>query len=169
MNVFTAALLAFAFFAGLMPAQAPRLHPEDLRRLTGARWTGTLTYTDYRSNKRITIPSNLSVTEATDSVGDVSSWVFDYEYPDEPKANSKQTVKLGEDGAVLDGETVVERTSLDGGALKIVTEKRGTDKDRPALFRYTYSINSSRFSVKKEVRYEGATEFFERNVYSWSR
>ena len=166
MNLLLAALLAFPLFAGLAPARTPRLHPEDLRRLTGARWTGTLTYTDYRSNKRISIPSNLFVKEAD---GDASAWVFEYEYPDEPKANGKQTLKLGEGGTVLDGETVVERTGLDGGALKFVTEKRGTDNDKSALFRYTYTISSSSFTVKKEVRYEGATEFFERNTYNWSR
>ena len=166
MNVLTAALLAFSLFAGLALQQAPKLQPEDLRRLTGARWTGTLTYTDYRSNKRVSIPSNLTIKETT---GDASSWVFEYEYPDEPKANGKQTVRLGEGGTQLDGEKVVERTSLDGGGLKFVTEKRGTDNDKPALFRYTYHINASSFSVRKEVRHEGASEFFERNVYSWSR
>ena len=166
MNLLHAALLTFSLFAGLAPAQAPRLHPEDLRRMTGARWTGTLTYTDYRSNRRISIPSNLTVKEAD---GDAPAWVFEYEYPDEPKANGKQTVRLGEGGTVLDGETVVERTSLDGGALRFVTEKRGTDNDKSALFRYTYTISSSRFSVRKEVRHEGASEFFERNTYSWSR
>lgn len=166
MNVFVVALLTLSFFAGLTLPQAPRVRPEDLRRLTGARWTGTLTYTDYRSARRISIPSNLTVSEPA---GDGTSWVFEYEYPKEPNANDRQTVKLGEDGKVLDGETVIERASLDGGALKVVTEKRGTDNDRAALFRYTYLISASSFSVKKEVRYEGAEEFFERNVYSWSR
>jgi hypothetical protein len=166
MNILVAALSAFSLFAALTPAQSAKVLPEDLRRLTGARWAGTLTYTDYGSNKRVSIPSTLTVTEAT---GDASSWVFEYAYPDEPKANGKQTVKLDEGGTRLDGETVVERTSLDDGLLRIVTERRGTDNDKPALFRYTYLIGASSFSVKKEVRYEGASEFFERNVYSWSR
>ena len=166
MNIMIAALSACSLFAALILPQSAKVLPEDLRRLTGARWAGMLTYTDYGSNKRVSIPSTLTVKEAT---GDASSWVFEYEYPDEPKANGKQTVKLDEGGTRLDGETVVERTSLDGGLLRIVTERRGTDNDKPALFRYTYLIGPSSFSVKKEARYDGASEFFERNVYSWSR
>ena len=99
----------------------------------------------------------------------MSSWVFEYEYPDEPKANGKQVVRLEEGGTLFDGEKVVERSSLDGGALRIVTEKRGRDNDRDALFRYTYTLGESSFSIRKEVRPEGAAEFFERNTYSWRR
>ncbi len=166
MNVlFSVALSASLLFAFVWP-QGARVRPEDLRRLTGARWTGTLTYTDYSSNKRVSIPSNLIVTERD---GDAASWLFEYEYPKEPKANGKREVMLTGDGATLDGETVVERSSVEGGLLRIVTEKRGTDDDRAALFRYTYLVGASSFSVRKEVRREGAEQFFERNVYSWSR
>jgi len=78
-------------------------------------------------------------------------------------------VRLEEGGTVFGGEQVVGRTSLEGGALKIVTEKRGRDNDREALFRYTYTFGDSDFSIRKEVRPEGAGEFFERNTYSWRR
>ncbi|MET0623305.1 MAG: hypothetical protein ABW250_10025 [Pyrinomonadaceae bacterium] len=164
MNVIFSAVLSASLLATLAWPQTARVRPEDLRRLTGARWTGTLTYTDYSSNKRVTISSNLSVTER-----DATSWVFEYEYPKEPKATGKQSVTLARDGATLDGETVVERSELEGGQLRVVTEKRGTDDDRAALFRYTYLIGASSFSVRKEVRRDGDEGFFERNVYSWSR
>jgi hypothetical protein len=160
------ALLTAAAFAGLFPQQSPRVSAEDLRGLTGARWTGTLTYLDYRSNKRVSIPSNLTVTQ-TD--GDETAWVFEYEYPDEPKANGKQTLKLGDGGSLFDGGTVVERTSLEGGRFRLVTEKRGKDNDKEALFRFTYTLDRSTFTIKKEVKPEGAAEFFERNTYSWQR
>jgi hypothetical protein len=166
MSVLLSALLTASLLAAFSPPQSARVRPEDLRWLTGARWTGTLTYTDYSSNKRVSIPSNLLVTEPD---GDAASWVFEYEYPKEPKANGRRAVTLGRDGAALDGEAVVERTSLDGGLLRVVTEKRGTDDGRAALCRYTYLIGASGFSVRKEVRGDGADGFFERNVYSWSR
>ncbi len=35
--------------------------------------------------------------------------VFEYQYPDEPQANSKRTVTVSKDGTVFDGETVIER------------------------------------------------------------
>lgn len=166
MNVLLTAVLSASLLVAFVWPQTAKVRPEDLRRLTGARWAGTLTYTDYSSNKRVSIPSNLSVTEQD---GDATSWVFEYEYPKEPKANGRRVVTLAGDGATLDGETVVERSSVDGGLLRVVTEKRGTDDERAALFRYTYLIGASSFSIRKEVRLDGAEQFFERNVYSWSR
>ena len=169
MNIVIAALSAFSLFAALIFPQTAKVLPEDLRRLTGARWAGMLTYTDYGSNKRVSIPSTLTVKEATESAGDASAWVFAYEYPDEPKANSLRTVTLGEGGTVLDGEKVIERTRLEGGALRVVTERAGSDDDRKALFRYTYLLGPASFQITKEVRPEGAAAFFERNRYSWTR
>jgi hypothetical protein len=166
MKLFSLALLVPVLFAGLGPRQAPGVSAEDLRKLTGARWAGTLTYVDYRSNKRVSIPSNLTVTQAA---GDETSWVFEYEYPEEPKANGRRSLKLGDGGTVFDGETVVERSGLGGGGFRLVTLKRGTDNDRDATFRFTYTLDASTFSIKKEVRPEGAPEFFERNTYSWKR
>lgn len=164
MRLLVYALLLVAFFGAR--AQTPRVTAEDFRRLTGARWNGALVYRDYSSDKQVSIRSNLTVTQAP---GDESSWVFEYEYPDEPKANGKQTLKLGGGGTTIDDETVVERMMLDGGALRVVTERRGKDNDKDAHFRYTYLIGASSFSIRKEVRAEGASEFFERNRYSWTR
>ena len=166
MKIFFAALLVASAFAGLAPAQTPRVQTEDLRRLEGAEWKGTLTYLDYRSRKKVSIPSNLTVTR---SAGDETTWVFEYRYPKEPRADGKQAVTIGGGGTVIDGERVVERTPLEGGALRIVTEREGADNDVKALFRYTYLFGPSSFSVRKEVRPEGAAEFFERNEYSWQR
>ena len=164
MKLFLLALLAA--FVGFVPQQSPKVSPQDLRKLSGARWTGTLTYLDYRSNRRVSIPSHLTVTRAG---GDENAWVFEYEYPDEPKANGRQTLKLEENGGVFDGQTVAERTGLDGGGFRLVTVKRGRDNDKDALFRFTYTLDGSAFSVKKEVGPEGGAEFFERNLYSWKR
>lgn len=158
-------LAAFFSFASALP-QTPQVRAEDLRRLTGARWSGSLVYLDYGSNKEVSIRSHLTVSE---SPGDAPSWVFEYEYPDEPKANGKKTVALGEGGKVFGDETVVGRAMLEDGTLRIVTERRGKDNDKDALFRYTYLIGASSFSIKKEVRPDGAAEFFERNRFSWGR
>jgi hypothetical protein len=168
MKVFVFALLASAFAGhfALLPRQSPRVSADDLRGLTGARWTGTLTYLDYRSNKRVSIPSNLTVTQA-DEGG--SSWVFEYEYPEEPKANGRQTLKISDGGAVFDGEKVVERAGLDRGGFRLVTVKRGRDNESEALFRFTYTFGGTTFSIKKEVSPVGSAEFFERNTYSWKR
>lgn len=166
MNIFVTVLLVASSLAGLNFSQTPKFQAKDLRRLTGAQWTGALTYLDYSANKKVSIPSNLTVTQ---SAGDKMSWVFDYQYPDEPRANKKHPVSITEGGTVIDGEKVVERMTLDAAALRIVTEQAGSDDDKRALFRHTYLFAASSFSIKKEVRYEGTAEFFERNEYRWKR
>lgn len=166
MNLFVSVLFTGLFLFAPAIRQTPKALAEDFRRLAGAQWTGTLVYLDYGSKKEVSIRSNLTVKQTAE--GDAVC-VFEFEYPDEPKANSEQTVTLGRDGTTVDDETVVERKSLDGGAVRIVTERRGKDDDKVALIRYTYMISRSSFSIRKEVRPEGASEFFERNRYSWKR
>jgi hypothetical protein len=160
-------LLIFASTAfGFVNLNAPKIKSGDFKQLTGGQWKGKLTYQDYRSNKKVSILSNLTVTESSE---EQSWWIFEYEYPDEPKANKKSIVKISKDGKTIDGETVVERTKLPNETLKIVTTKKGLDNDKPSVFRFIYLINKTTFSIKKEVKYEGTDEFFERNEYSWIR
>lgn len=161
-----AVLIAATFFGQPAAGNLPRLEAGDLKRLTGAQWKGTLTYLDYGKNKKVSIPSNLTVAGPG---ADALTWTFEYQYPDEPKANSKDAVVVGGDGTTIDGERVVERATAPDGTLKIVTEKAGRDDDKPSLFRFTYLVGATTFSIKKEVRHEGATDFFERNQYSWTR
>ncbi len=145
-------LLIFASSAfGFVNLNAPKIKSGDFKRLTNGQWKGKLTYQDYRSNKKVLILTNLTVTESSE---DKLSWIFEYEYPDEPKANKKSIVKIGKDGKTFDDETVVERTKLPDETLKIVTTKNGMDNNKPAVFRYIYLINKKTFSIKKEVKYE---------------
>lgn len=166
MNFFISAMLIVSSFLGLVFLETPKIMDRDLQLLTGAEWTGNLVYLDYQKNKSVSIPSNLTVTK---SAADKSSWTFEYRYPDEPKANSKANVTLGEDGKLIDGERVIERAKLSGDRLKIVTEKSGSDNDKKALFRFTYLLGKTSLSIKKEVRYEDAKKFFVRNEYRWKR
>jgi hypothetical protein len=166
MKPLASVLLIVTSLFGNAPPKAPKVKAGDFKRLAGAQWKGALTYLDYRRNKKVSIPTNLTVSP---SPGDPLSWTFEYLYPEEPQANSKMIVTLGKDGRTVGGETVVERTALAGKTVKVVTEQRGTDNDRPALLRRSYLLGATRLSIKKEVRYDGAGEFFERNEYSWSR
>jgi len=146
--------------------KTPKIKSSDFKQLTAGQWKGKLTYQDYRSNKKVSILSNLTVTESNE---DKLSWIFEYEYPDEPKANKKSIVKISKDGKTFDEETVVERINLPNKTLRIVTTNNGTDNDKPAVFRHTYLLSKKSFSIKKEVKYKGTQEFFERNEYSWIR
>lgn len=166
MNVYISALLIASSLFGLVSLKTPKVRTKDLQTLTGAKWAGSLSYLDYRKNQKVSIPSTLTVTQ---SVEDKSSWMFEYQYPDEPKANSKEIVTLSKDGKFINAEMVIERTNLPGDVLKIVTEKNGSDNDKKALFRFTYLLSKTSLSIKKEVKYEDATGFFVRNEYSWKR
>ena len=166
MKVFVLALLIASHVVGFASAKEPRITRDDLRVLTGAQWSGTLTYLDYRSNKKVSIPTNLTVRPNGE---DKWAWVFEYKYPDEPKANSEEIVRISRNGKTLNGEVVLERTRLPDSTVRIVTEKKGQDNNRAASIRFTYSLNAKSFSIKKEIRYEHENQFFERNEYRWNR
>lgn len=166
MNACLTLLLTLSILLGLALIDAPKISTNDLQILTGQQWTGTLTYLDYSTNKRVSIASNLIVSQ---SKTDKLVWIFEYQYPDEPQANSQETITISQDGRTINDETVVERANPTGDVLKIVTEKSGMDNNKKAVFHYTYLISAKRFSIKKEVQYEGTTEYIERNQYDWKR
>lgn len=166
MKTLVLALLLGSQLFGSVSTKEARIKRDDLQMLTGAQWSGTLTYLDYRSKKKVSIPSILTVKPNGD---DKASWVFEYQYPDEPQANSREIVRLRNDGGRMNDEVVLERTNLPDNTVKVVTEKKGQDNDRSALFRFTYSLNAKTFSIQKDVRYEDESQFFERNEYNWKR
>jgi hypothetical protein len=156
-------LLIVANFAA---AQTAVLTPEDLKLFEGEKWTGTLTYLDYSSNKNTSIKSNLIVTRKADKP---ATWTFTYEYPDEPKANDSSDASLTDGGAKFFGENVVENVYDGNKELRLVTTQPGTDNGKKALFKYTYRVGAKTLNIKKEVQIEGTSEWFLRNEYSWTR
>ena len=154
------------------------VRPADLDRLVGSPWHGTLSYLDYQSNSKATISSTLEVVQQPGlaqvgndfaDAGVAPGWQFRIGYPDEPKMDSAQVVRIEDGGRRLSGEKVLSRSERGDGVICLVTEERGRDDDRPADFRFTYNIAARAFSIRKEVRPDGAAEFFERNCYRWTR
>ncbi|MBX3379387.1 MAG: hypothetical protein KF805_04780 [Phycisphaeraceae bacterium] len=175
---FSAKVLAATFMAlGAIGCESPpRVTDADIDRLTGPQWNGTLTYRDYTTNKNTTIESTLLVVKApsgtkgtNESAGETSGWEFRFGYPHEPKVDFSKLITLSSDGSRLGDETVTRRASLPGGTLRIVTEKHGTDNDKPAQFQFHYNITPTRLTMTKLVKPDGSSEFFERNEYQWSR
>ena len=147
-------------------AQTAKITAKDLKPLEGNQWVGSLTYLDYQSKKPTLIKSNVRITR---NAADKLKWTFAMQYPLEPKANRSEDVVLSSDGLIFDGESVIERMKLPGGILKIVTTISSKDDDRDATFRHTYLISKKSFSIRKDVKFAGETEFFERNTYRWTR
>jgi hypothetical protein len=166
MKPFTILLFAIFALVGSTRAQTAKMSSSDLRPLEGIAWTGELSYLEYGSKKSVSIKSNVVVNRDS---ADKLKWKFAFSYPHEPNANREEIVVLTCDGKAFDGENVTERKKLKDGTLLIVTSSPGKDDDRDAIFRHTYTIGRNTFSIRKDVRFVGESEFFERNTYRWSR
>ena len=149
---------------GAAAAQSIAISPSDLRSIEG-KWSGTLTYLDYSSNKPVAIASELTISR----VQGMDAWLFEHIYPKEPKANSRAEIKLSGDGRYFDGEEVIGRTLNASGLLVITTMKKGMDNGRSATFRRTFTVSADSLSIKKEVKIDGTDTYFERNTYTWTR
>ena len=139
----------------------------DFDPLAGPVWSGTLTYLDYTSNKSTTIRSTLLVKSISPGV-----WTWATGYNDEPDANSSSDVRVIEKGAAIQSGDTVERVVSRvrrGENVTITTQHDSTDNNRPATIQRVYVISPGRFSIRKLVKVEGESEFFERHVYNWSR
>lgn len=139
--------------------QHSKLKPTDLDLLEGKHWKGALTYLDYSSDKKVSIPTELIVIGKG---GGIYEW--ETIYPKEPSHNSKDTVAISEDGLRLDGETLKKRIEKRNGELILVTEHAGTDNNKSAIFKITYILSSNQFIRKKEVLYAVTSHWFIRNV-----
>jgi hypothetical protein len=150
---------------------APTLKPQDLDALTGPRWTGTLTYRDYTTNKMTTIPTTLTITRVPYAAP--PAWTLLTTYPDEPHADWSQTITLTDNGRTLNDETITARTTLPDGSLRITTTSKGKDNDLPATIRHFYTFAPKALTIRKEVQpqTDQSTKppFTERNTSRFTR
>ena len=152
--------------AGLNTAAQEKVSISDFKPLTG-KWMGTLTYLDYTSGKPYTMSCNITVI--IDEIN-IRQFVYDVEYPNEPKANGRDTAVINTEGKMIDDERVVSNSNVKE-VTKIVTEKSGVDGNdrRKALFRYTYEFSNNSFSKRKEVLFDGEDKWILRNEYKMTR
>lgn len=154
------AILALSAHAG----ETVSLSPSDLAVVAGNDWTGSLTYVNYQPPfEDVTIPANLEV-EATET-----GLKLAYIYPDEPHANSTVTLKVSEDGQMMMGEPIISNTLLETGAREVKTAFPCEDMGKAASCEMTYTFGASALNVTKMVTYEGETDAFRRNAYSFTR
>ena len=163
MKMFISALLiSFTVFS--FRIEKPGISSKELQPAIG-QWKGTLTYLDYQSGKPYTMPAKILVTNEKEGS---NSFTLFFEYPDEPKANAKDTLTISKKGTVIDGCRVVEKKQADGN-LVLITEKKGKDDDRKAVLRYTYTIGPSVFIIHKDVKFTGEEKWIMRNEFKMSR
>ena len=135
--------------------------PEDLKLLIG-EWEGSITYLDYQTNKPFTMPANLIVEQGKNKY----RLLLKNMYPNEPKANSSDKIKIAKDGRLLNNDTVILKETLKSGNIKIQTKKKGKDDNKQALIRYTYTIGNDNFSIKKEVQFNQKDEWIKRSEFN---
>lgn len=137
---------------------------DDLKTLLG-EWVGSLTYTDYSTNKPFTMPANLIVTQGKNSY----QLILNITYPKEPNANSKDKIKISKDGTQLNKLDIKSRQVFPNGQIKIITQYSGKDNGKKALIKNVYIIGTSNFIIRKEVKFENSDDWLLRNEYNYSR
>ncbi len=142
----------------------PVASSEDFRLIAGSGWKGHLSYLDYSSKALSKIPVEIQVDEPNGrTLG------YSIRYPGETQYNSREKIELSRDGRKLNGGLIVARKRDENGDLTLVTIYQGKDDNRRADIRETYTIGGTAFSISKEVRFEGASDYFLRNRYSLVR
>lgn len=161
-------LISFAFFiASSLSAQTDyKTLVKDFQRVSG-NWTGSLTYLDYTSGELYSMPADVHIAR----IKKTNLFSFSDMYPDEPQANSIDTLNLSTDGKYINDGLIVSRKKLPNGDIEIVTTETGTDgnDDKPATFRTTYTLSKTRFIKRKDVQFEGDSEYIMRHEYAYTK
>jgi len=153
----------FLFFSFSIYSQS-KVTTEDLKTLIGS-WEGTITYLDYQTNKPFTMPANLLVEKGKNE----NSLVLNNLYPNEPKANNSDKIKVTKNGTFLNKHLVTKREQLANGQIQIQTEHKGNDDNKTAQIRYIYLVGQHLFLIRKEVRFNQGGDWIKRSEFSYKR
>lgn len=155
-------LMCFSTFL-LAQSKKPK---SPLANLPGT-WKGTLTYIDYSSGKPYTMPANIIVKPLKNS----PNFLIENIYPDEPKANSIDTFYVSSDCKIMDDCEVKTITKLKNGQVKIVTQRIGVDGNdsKKGLIKQTYLLSKTKYSIKKEVLFDGKSTWLLRHQYNFEK
>ena len=139
---------------------------KDFYKLSGT-WQGSLTYLDYSSGKPYTMPADIEIKR----IGKSNTFIFSNIYPNEKSANSIDTVSISLDGRYIDKELIKSRVVLPNGDIEIITEEEGKDgnDNKPATFRHTYTLGKTIYKKRKDVQFNGETEWLNRHEYSYTK
>jgi hypothetical protein len=164
MNIKKFTLIAIILTLSLSCYGQTKITSKDLKLAVG-NWKGSITYLDYQSNKPFTMPANLLVTKGKNE----NSLVLNNSYPNEPKANGSDKIRIAKNGLLLNKNTVTSREELENGDIQIQTEHDAKDDGKKARIRYTYSIGSNVFTIRKEVQFEQLTDWIKRSEFTYTR
>ncbi len=138
--------------------------PNDLKIILG-KWTGSLTYIDYSTNNPYTMPSNVDVKPGKNE----KQLLLLFTYPNEPKANSKDKIRISENGQLLNKKAVISKENMANGHIEITTEYIGKDNNKEALMRNIYILGDKQFIIRKDVKFKNSASWMKRNEYNFKR
>jgi len=141
-----------------------KITSEDLNLAIGT-WEGSITYLDYQSNTPFTMPANLLVEKGNNE----NTLVLYNSYPNEPKANNSDKIKIAKNGLLLNKHAVTSRKALENGGIQIQTQHDAKDDGKKARIRYTYSIDRDVFVIRKEVQFEESADWIKRSEFTYTR
>ncbi len=161
-------LLTLFFSSSNIVAQSEKstIEVEDIQKLLG-KWKGSLTYIDYSSNNPFSMPCELEIQPKKEN----RKLTLYYTYPNEPKANGTDQIKISKDRSKLDGKSIIFRSEQSDRNIQIITEYLGKDgnENKKALIRYVYIIGTEKLIIKKEVQFEGTKDWLKRNEYNFTK
>ena len=139
---------------------------KDFQNMSG-NWKGSLTYLDYSSGKPYTMTADVDI----ERIGKTNKFTFSNTYPNEPSANSTDTITLSADGKYIGKELVKSRRKLPNGEIEIITEELGKDgnDNKPATFRHTYILGKNLNKNIKDVQFFGQTDWINRHQYTYTK
>ena len=159
-----ACILAPIIALNASASETATLTSESLNPILGKDWSGSLTYQIYQPPfEDVTIEAGLEVTKVE------GGFEFAYHYPNEPHANSASVVTIGENGSEIMDQPIVSNQISDDGTQTIITAFTCEDMGRAASCEVIYSLSQQAFSMRKMVTYDGETEAFRRNEYTFTR
>jgi len=143
-----------------------KITQKDFQSFIG-NWKGSLTYLDYSSNKPYTMPAEMEIEQ----IKNTNVYILKNIYPDEPKANSSDTLTLSKNGRMINKEIVKSKKKLENGNTRIITEFLGIDgnDNKPAIIRITHTVGRNIYKNIKHVQFIGQKEWIKRHEYSYTR
>lgn len=158
-------ILSFLFLCILVASSSfgqPRVTISDFENLDNSQWSGSLVYINYGDEKEVTLRTTMQVLLEGNKI------LMNIQYPDEPKANSRESIKIKKNGSYLDDEEIIEK-KLEKGTMQLVTKYSGKDNNKPAVIYKTYTIGENEYTVEKKVDYLNTEQKILRNRYCYKR
>jgi len=158
----TTYFLFLCILAGSSSFGQPKVTIADFENLDNSKWIGNLKYVNYGDGHEVTLKTTMQIFLEGNKI------LINTQYPDEPKANSKESIKIKKDGTYLGNEEIIEKNQ-EMGTMKLVTKYRGKDNNKSAIIYKTYTLSENEYSVEKSVDYLNSEQKIWRNRYNYKR